>query len=273
MMGNAPPHVLAGRRAGLYLRNKIRLKKIGPEISFQRFFGGLVGRALVRGGHAPALVEFRRGDDLDDWRDPMKVYGPLSSSNANAGLGGKLVERAAFGGRMARDLQDYLGSRRAESASVQNFKLTPSSRNTARITIGHDRRERRKKYEWEKVGTQRKLQAGALAIGIPATLALGSYLHKRGKGSLLKGIQVVSKQGYHKTRDIGSAISAAVQGKTFVPRKGAANEDLNKKASDLAKRAAARDAGAAVDNGPIVDNPDIIESGLTKKKKNEPKAS
>jgi hypothetical protein len=176
--------------------------------------GTMVGRALVRGGHGPALVEFRRGEDWEDWTSPSKIYGPLSSG-ANAGLGGKLIEQAAMGGRLARDLSDYVSSRsrRAPSAEVANFKLTPSSPNTARITVGEDRRDRRKKYEWERVGTQRKIQKVALALGAPALLAAGGYLHHKGGGSVLRGIGAVSKAGYHKTRDIVSAVVTAARGK------------------------------------------------------------
>lgn len=267
MMGSAPPSVLAGRRVGGYLRNKIKLKHQGPKVSFETMFGSIVGRALVRGGHAPALIEFRRGDDIEDWKDPAKIYGPLSSSSPNAGLGGKLVERAAFGGRLARDFQDYLSdrNRRAPSASVDNFKLTPSSPNTARITVGPDRRERRKKYEWEKVGTQRKIQAGILAVAIPSAIAAGGFLQKRGGGSILKGIKNVSKEGASKSRDIVSAISAAVRGKTFTPAKTAARQNLQQRATAVARSAAERQAAAAA-HTPTPEAENVIKPDFKKKK-------
>lgn len=245
MMGSAPPHVLAGKRVGGYLRNKIKLKPFKPmgPVSFEAAFGCLVGRALVRGGHAPALIEFRRGDDWEDWQDPRKIYGSLSSG-ANAGLGGKVINQAAMGGRLARDLNDYIRNRPSYTASaeVDNFKLTPSSRNTARITVGPERRERRKKYEWEKVETQRKIQKAVLAVTIPAAVAAGGFLHKKGGGSIVRGIKEVSKEGYSKGRDIISAIKVAATGKGyFKPRAGSA-------ARTTAQQRADKVAAAAADN-------------------------
>lgn len=224
---------------GTHVGRSLRLKKkkkstkvvsgsvfIDHTLSLSAFpdLGTIVGRALVRGGHVELsaklkLVEFRR--DPSDWQDPEKVYGSLGSGS-RAGLGGKFITHAELGGRLGRDIYRATTgdqSAGAQSAATDNFKITENSRNTARVTVGPDRRVRRPKYEWERAETRRKIQKALLTAAVVGGGALGIHLHKKGDGNIFKGVGVVGKEIGAKVADVSRGVGAAVTGQPYIPRR------------------------------------------------------
>lgn len=260
-MGTAPPYVL-GRRIGRRLakhRRKVIAMSAFPD---RPDLGTLVGRALVRGGHR---IEFRRGDDWEDWRDPSKVYGRLDSGS-RSGLAGKFISHAETGGRIGRDLYSVLsGENQSQpSAQVGNFKITPNSPNTARVTVGPERRQRRKKYEWERAETKRKIQKAIFTAAVVGGAAAGVKLHNKGGGSILKGIGVVAKESANKTREVATGIGNVLQGKAYVPGRKPSSDASKKIAEMITKKRAAETTAKAAETG-VVENPDIIPFKKEKK--------
>jgi hypothetical protein len=249
MMAETIPHVLARRLLKKRAAKKIRLST-----------GSLVGRALVRGGHSFELVsklkpiELRAGDDPRDYTDPSKVYGSLDAGS-RSGLGGKFISNAELGGRLGRDIYraatgDTGYSPRGESG---RFQIVAGSRNTARVTVGPDRRTRRQKYEWEKADTRRKIQKAVLAVTLAGGAAAGIHLYNKGGGAaagstfkaVSRGLKQTGTEVVEKTADIGRGIGAVFTGRPYTPRKigSPGSSESNKKIADLLKeRAAAREA-------------------------------
>jgi hypothetical protein len=235
MMGSMPPAVL-GKRVGRII--KARRKQV--------CLGALVGRALVRGGHAYTLgavlqmIELKRGDRWEDWQDPEKVYGSLHSGG-HSGLAGKVVKEAQWGKRLASDLYDVASgrSRHAPSASVGGFKVTENSPNTIRVTAGPERRDRRKKYEWERVETQRRLQKLAVTAASVAAATGAIYVSNKGKGSFKEGAKIVAKETTEKGRAAGRAIADLLKGRAprSSPKKTRTNSEAQQKANRVAEEA------------------------------------
>jgi hypothetical protein len=155
-------------------------------------------------------VEFAKSwadTDPTSWGD---VYGSVSETGRRKrGIVHQVVGNAEYGARWAGDLYDVSRRNRSESGRAGKFKITENSPNTARITVGPDQRERRKKYVWERVGVQRQIAA----VGLAATLVGGAKLHqvltKAGEGSALVGIKNIAKRAAYGVR---SGVSKAVGG-------------------------------------------------------------
>jgi hypothetical protein len=211
MTGTMPPTVLAKRVVKVITRP--RRKKVS--------LGMLVGRALVRGGHATTLsavletIELKRGDKLEDWRDPKKVYGSLTSGGSS-GLAGNLIKNATMGKNLATDLYDVLKGRSSASPStnVGAFKVTENSPNTIRVTAGPERRERRKKYEWEKAETQRKIHKAVLTGAITGTLAVSAALAHKGGGSIVKGAKMYGQEIPEQAKRAAKGVADVLRGRS-----------------------------------------------------------
>lgn len=248
MTGESPTHILGAQVGKMLSKRRLRFKEnpvIGritdlPQVEFpwscmkpvKKFsVGTLVGRALVRGGHATYLearlrpiIEFRDKFDKDDWTgsdwgDPKKVYGSLSSGS-RSGLAGKFVANAETGANIGRDLHTVLtgGNNYNPSASSGNFKLTPNSPNTARITVGPERRTRRKKYEWEKADTRRKIHKAVLTGVAVGGVAAGAALLRKGEGSIWRGAKRYASEAGEKSADVAQRVKTVFTGKPYIPK-------------------------------------------------------
>lgn len=223
-MGTAPPQVL-GKRFGRTLKKAGRSKKKTFSL------GRIVGRALVRGGHAGNLVEFRRGDNVDDWTDPKKVFGSVGSPDS--GLAGKVVKNTQQGGRLARDAYDYFNKPK-DSAEFGPFTVKANSPNTIRVTSGPTRRNRRQKNEWEKVGTQRTLWKYGTGAALLASGVGVKYLTKQHpSGDVLKGLGVVLRRGKTKAGNIIEGVKAGASGRTPRMAPVRVNKDIEEKADQV----------------------------------------
>jgi hypothetical protein len=166
-----------------------------------------------------ARIEFAKPFDPTSFKD---VYGYFDENGRQRrGLAHRIVASGEFGGRTASDIYDYASRRRAanDSAKVGQFKITENSPNTARITVGADQRNRRKKYVWERVGVQRQLAGLGAAGAVVGTALIHSRLSKIGGGSALTGLKNVFKGGLTEAKNIGRrAVGAPVV--PFVAEKG-----------------------------------------------------
>lgn len=172
--------------------------------------------------HKLQVIELKRLEDIDptSWKD---VHGYVDQSGRNhKGIAQTIVGKAEFGGRTASDVYDYIQRRQArnESASVGKFKITENSPNTARITVGPDQRERRKKYVWERVGVQRQLAGVAAAGLIVGSSLLHARLSKAGGGSVATGAKNIIKGTFTKTRNVISKAVGGGEVRPFIPEKG-----------------------------------------------------
>lgn len=226
----APPAVL-GKRVGKRLRIKRgpKLGSAGIPTALEADLGTMVGRALVRlQAQTGNVIELRRGDKAEDWRDASKVYGSWDSGSGS-GLAGKIIKNAETGGRIARDLHHVITNRSPRynpSSEVGPFKVTPNSPNTIRVSAGPDRRTRRQKYEWEKTDTQRKIYKGVLTGAIITTGLATAFVQKRG------GIKAVTKEAKGAARRVVDRI----RGKAPLPQEVS---PLQKKANAMAQKQAA----------------------------------
>ncbi len=212
--------------------------------------GSIVGRALVRGGHATNLsallhvVEFKRkGDELEDWTKWDNVVGSFGSGSGS-GLAGKVVTQARTGKRLAEDLYEVMSGRgrggAAPSQNVGGFKVTENSPNTIRVTAGGDRRQRRKKYEWERAETRRKIEkyvVGGVGVGA-ATAALA--IAKRGGGSFTKGAQVLTKDAVGGTKQVAKGLVDVLKGKGWTYKRQRNTSVAQSKVDEMLKKSAKR---------------------------------
>ena len=200
------------------LGNKLR------RISLSRLAVDITALTLVECGHVKELssklrlIQFEPRKKLEDI-DPSSfkdLYGYVDDTGrTRKGIAHKIFNSAEFGGRAASDLYDWASRRRAqnaaESAQVGRFKVTENSPNTARITVGPGRRERRKKYTWERVGVQRQ----AALVGISAAVAGGFKLHKAIDSA--GGIKNILGKVANKAKAVKSAIIGGPKIAPFVP--------------------------------------------------------
>ncbi len=243
MIGTAPQAVL-GKRLGAALR-----KKRSKKHMLERGLGCLVGRALVRGGHAVMLssvIEMKRGDKLEDWSDPSKVYGSLTSSGYS-GLSGKLIQNAGMGKRLATDLYDVARGRVNNGQPSQNvgaFKVTENSPNTIRVTAGPERRNRRKKYEWEKAETRRKIDRGILTVGLAGSATAALAIARKGQGSFKQGAKMVAKEFPGHVSRMAKGVVDVLRGRAPNFRGTKTTSPAQQKATSMAAAARARKATA-----------------------------
>jgi hypothetical protein len=249
------PTVL-GKRVGGFIRKKRAAKKHHMQVPL----GTMVGRALVLNRN---LIELKRGDKLEDWTDWRQVYG-AASSGSRSGLAGKLISQAEMGGNIARDLHHVIsnrGPRYNPSAEVGPFKVAQNSPNTIRVSAGPERRDRRKKYEWERAETKRKIQKAVFTVALVGGGTLGVALHNKGLGhyakaaraagkdvsssggvreaarNIIKGAGLYTKEGAEKTKSAGQYVVDKILGRkpTTPTKKKATN--LQKKADMMRKQA------------------------------------
>jgi hypothetical protein len=189
-----------------------------------RMAGKIVARALVRAG--VGIVEFKR--------DPYAPFNDVDYSNFDEVAGKNFWTRQnPYGGRspvghvlkhgerlknIAGDAMDairsgspfserFVGDPRPK-ATAGNFQITHEGPHSARITTQPHTRQRRKKYEWEKVGTQRQIATGVAALGTLGIAKLGAAAHAHSPDeSILKGMGNMAAHGVHKAK--GAIIRAA----------------------------------------------------------------
>jgi hypothetical protein len=168
--------------------------------------------------------------DLDNWKD---LHGYVDSNGRNRkGVVQQVVGQAETGARWAGDIHDVLSRRAAESARVGKFKITENSPNTARITVGPDQRERRKKYMWERIGVQRQIAA----VGLAAALYAG---HKASKAISSRGFKNIVGEAKEK---VAGAIGLRVEPHIHIPtmRETADQFAAHKATEELKRQSAAQ---------------------------------
>lgn len=206
-----------------YLKQRLgnKLREISLSQNLERTAVRLTVESLSHGNVQELsskfrLIEFEKRKKLSDL-DPASfkdVYGYIDDTGrTRRGIAHKIFNSAEFGGRAAADLIDYASRRRAasESARVGKFKLTENSPNTARITVGPDQRERRKKYVWERVGVQRQ----AAILGGAALFTGGMVL--KGKIRDAGGIKNVLGKAVNAGQRLKSNLTGGPKIKPFVP--------------------------------------------------------
>jgi hypothetical protein len=201
-------------------------RKILGRIRKKSETGKLVGRALAIVSDPIELsarlktIEFAKSWDKVNAQDWSDVYGYMDeSARRRKGLAHQVVGNAESGARWAGDIHDVL-RRRNESARAGKFKITENSPNTARITVGPDQRERRKKYIWERVGVQRQIAAVGVAAAVFGGAKLHGALSSAGKGDAIVGARNIFGKALNRTKN---AVSKAVGGgeiEGFTPIKG-----------------------------------------------------
>ncbi len=228
MMGTAPPHVLGRLKKIRRQRRSQQLAKFEAILPAVHLAAGCllttgVPRIELSARFKGKLFEFKSLEDTDftKWGD---VYGYVDSSGRNRkGIAHQVVEKGEFGGRLAADIYDFTSRKRAaaESARVGKFKITENSPNTARITVGPDQRQRRKKYVWERVGFQRVAATIATAGAIAGTAALHSKLASIGDGSAKTGLRNLFRKVAYEGRKTAAKIAGTeTKIKPFEPEKG-----------------------------------------------------
>jgi hypothetical protein len=163
------------------------------------------------------------------------VYGYYDENGRRRkGVAHKVVAQAETGARWAGDIHDFLSRRRAEnSAKVGQFKITENSPNTARISVGPDQRERRKKYMWERVGVQRNLAIGGIALAS----VLGAKVHRgisAETGSFSAGLKNLFGRAKHGIKGVVGKTIGAKPLDPFVAHEGPVQ--WAQKQADLLKR-------------------------------------
>jgi hypothetical protein len=222
-------------------------RKILGRIRKKSETGKLVGRALAIVSDPIELsarlktIEFAKSWDKVNAQDWSDVYGYMDESGRRRkGLAHQVVGNAESGARWAGDIHDVL-RRRNESARAGKFKITENSPNTARITVGPDQRERRKKYIWERVGVQRQIAAVGVAAAVFGGAKLHGALSAAGKGDAIVGARNIFGKALNRTKN---AVSKAVGGgeiEGFTPIKGPL-QHAEEMAADAATQKAAQDA-------------------------------
>jgi hypothetical protein len=160
------------------------------------------------------------------------VYGYVDETGRrHKGVIHQAVAAGELGARTASDLYDLFQRRSAAkaaraagdypSATVGRFKVTENSPNVARITYGPDKRERRKKYVWERVGVQRSIIYPGLATA--ALVAYGKTRNilqseKYGGGSAVTGLKNIAGKLTARIKNVTGAAGAAMTGGTFKPK-------------------------------------------------------
>jgi hypothetical protein len=221
------------------LGNKLR------QISLSRLAVDITALTLVECGHVKELssklrlIQFEPRKKLEDI-DPSSfkdLYGYVDDTGrTRKGIAHKIFNSAEFGGRAASDLYDWASRRRAqaaESAQVGRFKVTENSPNTARITVGPGRRERRKKYTWERVGVQRQ----AALVGISAAVAGGFKLHKAIDSA--GGIKNILGKVANRAKAVKTAVMGGPKIQPFVPTPTPEQTAMQQVAKQAASRAVA----------------------------------
>lgn len=218
-------------------REKV-LKKKEQTVEFKT--GRLVGRALARTPKKTylntklRLVELAIGDEYkkftqgSDFDDLNRLVGDNFFRRQNP-YGGKstiapIVKSAEKVGKWTSDIHDAIQSRSLRSqnygsranAVAGNFKVTPESRNTIRVTSGPDRRVRRKKYEWEKVGNQRAMAVGAVGLATFAAWKLRGKAAMAGNGDALVGAANIVRKAGKTVADAGRGAVAGIKMSTGV---------------------------------------------------------
>lgn len=243
-MGTSPQHALGcsiGRKLVAHRRKKAVLQfTIGRRL-VQR-----LGDRVFRLSAKLDAIEFKAFEDIDptSWHD---VYGSVDvRGRRHKGIAHRISNDAFLGARAGLDIQDYLSRRsaaKAESAQVGRFKLTENSPNTARITVGAGRRERRKKYLWERVGFQRDVLA---PVASTALIVGGALLHKKVVSA--GGIKNLAGKALTSTRKTGARVfggsKAAAEIPDFVPEK-TATQKLADMEADRVAQSTRRKASAA----------------------------
>jgi hypothetical protein len=238
--------------AGCYLGKKMKKSRTkavsttltpGASISLAAF---CIATVLTE-RHRNPVVEFKKKEDYnpnslgDRFQDSFGYYS--ENGQRRKGYAHAIVANSEFGGRAASDVYDYLSRRRAaESAKVGQFKITENSPNTARITVGPDVRERRKKYVWERVGVQRNLAIAGLAA---ATAATGLITHRVKEAGGIKNVLGRAANAVKKgaARLVGGEEAASAI-KPFVAEKTAAQKLAEVDAQAVARKAAQKISAA-----------------------------
>jgi hypothetical protein len=257
------------------------LGAIGGLIKPTEMAGIVVARALVRAG---ATIEFGSQNPFDryhdtDYSDLNSVLGKNFATRQNA-YGGKtpvgfVLSQAEKGHKMAGDIVDAVRNRSLDSkvsnrpqAQAGNFQITHESAHTARITTAPHTRERRKKYEWERTGFQRK--AAVLGAGVATVAGAGvmAALTKHSPRGLTEGVvsglakgghNMAARATYGVKRRVARAVGANMRSPFKMPHVGPNNSMMAKE--DQVKAAA---QGFTVQT-PKASN--IVNSGIKQKKK------